>query len=100
MIRDLVLESEGEDDELFRNETLPGTVKSQYALKFRLDTDKANANFMQVSGGITDRFIIHLFHIPITQSVSFYYSVKKRSAIKRSQKEDFQYHIKRMREFG
>jgi len=50
MIRDLVIDSDGEDEELFRNETLPGSVKSQYALKFRLDTDKANANFMQVCG--------------------------------------------------
>ena len=32
-------------EEGLKNETLPGCVKSQYALQFRLDTDIANANF-------------------------------------------------------
>ena len=39
--------AEREDD--LQNERLPGSCKSFYALKFRLQTDKDNANFAQVS---------------------------------------------------
>ena len=33
--------------DVLANEQLPGSCKSQYALQFRLDSDKSNANFMQ-----------------------------------------------------
>ena len=52
LILELEKDAEEDDSELqatLKNEELPGTVKSQYALKFRLITDKDNANFMQVS---------------------------------------------------
>ena len=51
LIRDMSIEldnhEEREDD--LQNERLPGSCKSFYALKFRLQTDKDNANFAQVS---------------------------------------------------
>ena len=38
--------SEGDDVASLDNERLPGTCKSQYAMKFRLDTDKSIENFI------------------------------------------------------
>ena len=38
--------SEGDDGASLDNERLPGTCKSQYAMKFRLDTDKSIENFI------------------------------------------------------
>ena len=49
LIHDLLKDCEDEEElkDVLQNEQLPGSCKSQYALQFRLDSDKANANFMQ-----------------------------------------------------
>mmetsp|Transcript_41525 Transcript_41525/g.54669 ORF Transcript_41525/g.54669 Transcript_41525/m.54669 type:complete len:106 (+) Transcript_41525:1675-1992(+) len=41
------MDNHDEREEELLNETLPGSCKSFYALKFRLQTDKDNANFAQ-----------------------------------------------------
>ena len=49
LIHDLLKDAEDEDElkDVLENEQLPGSCKSQFALQFRLESDKANANFMQ-----------------------------------------------------
>ena len=44
----LELDTVSDDDDVIslENEKLPGTCKSQYAMKFKLDTDKSIENFI------------------------------------------------------
>lgn len=51
LINDMSIELDDHNQrgEELLNETLPGSCKSLYAMQFRMQTDKANANFAQVS---------------------------------------------------
>ena len=49
LIHELTLDVDDEQDRMdtLKNEALPGSCKSQYALKFRFQTEQDNADFMQ-----------------------------------------------------
>ena len=50
LLKTLQVDHDEEDiKKTLKDETLPGTCKSKFALNFRLQTDQANANFMTVS---------------------------------------------------